>query len=231
VPLIALLAALPLAAQDLPRPPRKDFARQSAHKVARVEEGTVVVLEIDGRDVPLRLLGVTVQPTESWPTVEAASLQSSQGFLDNLLRDESVYVEYPRDGPKQDDDGRKLAFLYRAPDGLWVNLELVRQGYGRVELADGIEHAELLKRYEESARSAGRGYWKGATTARSNSAESGPTASAKGVAPGSVTVYVTKSGKKYHRASCVHLNNSRKPLSLTEARKQGYEPCSQCKPP
>ena len=46
-----------------------------------------------------------------------------------------------------------------------------------------------------------------------------------------VTVYVTKSGRKYHRGSCGYLSRSKIPISLTEAKKEGYTPCSRCHPP
>lgn len=44
------------------------------------------------------------------------------------------------------------------------------------------------------------------------------------------TVYITDMGNKYHRASCVHLQNSRQPLKKSEAVLQGYEACGVCKP-
>lgn len=49
-------------------------------------------------------------------------------------------------------------------------------------------------------------------------------------APKSVTVYVTKTGKKYHRDGCRYLRQSRIQIELHEARKV-YGPCSVCKPP
>ena len=45
--------------------------------------------------------------------------------------------------------------------------------------------------------------------------------------PQIVTVYVTKTGKKYHRETC---RWGKMPISLAEA-KQGYGPCSRCNPP
>ena len=45
--------------------------------------------------------------------------------------------------------------------------------------------------------------------------------------PQIATVYVTKTGKKYHRETC---RWGKIPISLAEA-KQGYEPCSRCNPP
>ena len=45
-----------------------------------------------------------------------------------------------------------------------------------------------------------------------------------------VVVYVTRTGKKYHRESCSYLRKSKIPMSLSKARGQ-YGPCSRCRPP
>lgn len=45
------------------------------------------------------------------------------------------------------------------------------------------------------------------------------------------TVYVTKSGTKYHREGCSYLSGGRTALGLADAKAQGYSPCSRCKPP
>ena len=44
----------------------------------------------------------------------------------------------------------------------------------------------------------------------------------------SQTVYVTKSGKKYHSASCHYLAKSKIEISLADAQAKGYTPCSVC---
>ncbi|MCY6372482.1 ComEC/Rec2 family competence protein [Clostridium ganghwense] len=44
------------------------------------------------------------------------------------------------------------------------------------------------------------------------------------------TVYVTKTGKKYHRDGCQYLRKSKIPISLDKA-KASYGPCSKCHPP
>lgn len=46
-----------------------------------------------------------------------------------------------------------------------------------------------------------------------------------------VTVYVTKTGKKYHVDGCSSLSKSKIPMSLKEAKKEGYTPCEKCNPP
>jgi len=46
----------------------------------------------------------------------------------------------------------------------------------------------------------------------------------------SQTVYVTKTGKKYHTENCRYLHISSYSISLTDAKEKGYEACSVCKP-
>jgi len=50
-------------------------------------------------------------------------------------------------------------------------------------------------------------------------------------APPEVTVYITRTGKKYHRLDCRYLRRSSTPISLTEAIRRGYTPCKVCEPP
>lgn len=45
-----------------------------------------------------------------------------------------------------------------------------------------------------------------------------------------VTVYITRTGSKYHRAGCRYLSKSMIPISLEEAA-ISYGPCSVCNPP
>lgn len=49
--------------------------------------------------------------------------------------------------------------------------------------------------------------------------------------PDDITVYITKTGSKYHRDGCRHLSQSKISISLQEAKARGFGPCSVCKPP
>jgi curli biogenesis system outer membrane secretion channel CsgG len=44
------------------------------------------------------------------------------------------------------------------------------------------------------------------------------------------TVYVARTGAKYHRDGCRYLRSSRIPMKLKDAAKN-YTPCSVCRPP
>ena len=46
-----------------------------------------------------------------------------------------------------------------------------------------------------------------------------------------VTVYITKTGSKYHSDGCQYLRKSRIAISLDSALAKGYDPCSKCHPP
>ena len=48
--------------------------------------------------------------------------------------------------------------------------------------------------------------------------------------PQAEAVYITRTGKKYHRGSCSALRRSKIPISLAEAKQQ-YTPCRRCNPP
>jgi endonuclease YncB( thermonuclease family) len=111
--------------------PIEDFSKDVAYPVLKVVDGDTVKIDYEGKDTKVRLIGVdtpeTVHPNKP---VEPFGKEAS-AFTKNLLLGESVYLRF--DGNKTDKYGRMLAYLYRAPDGLFVNLEIVRQGYGYAE--------------------------------------------------------------------------------------------------
>lgn len=45
-----------------------------------------------------------------------------------------------------------------------------------------------------------------------------------------VTVHVTATGTKYHRAGCRYLSKSDIPVSHKDAKRRGYTPCKACRP-
>jgi Putative peptidoglycan-binding domain-containing protein len=44
------------------------------------------------------------------------------------------------------------------------------------------------------------------------------------------TVYITRTGSKYHRDGCRYLSRSKIAVKLSEAKREGYTPCSICNP-
>ena len=150
----------------------------------------------------------------------------------------SCYVEYEPDWPLRDREDRFWAYVYRAPDGLFVNLELIRLGYARLSAPEPFEHQKLLRAYELWARKNQKGLWNPdaskpaqgqPTTTRAAEQTLKPPASQP--ATDDVIVYVTEQGHKYHRKECQFVRNGATAITLREAKDKGYTPCSRCKPP
>ncbi len=183
--------------------------------VLRVIDGDTVVVRLNARETTIRLVGVdtpeTVHPDKP---VEAFGWQAS-AFTHKLLDGGYVRVVFPPDHERQDRYGRTLAYLYRQPDDLFVNLEIVKHGYGHAYTRFPFDRLEEFRAAEREAREARRGLW----------------ADQEPVAASGPTVYVAPSGKKYHRAGCPSAGNNPRAVPLSQALAEEYEPCARCDPP
>jgi micrococcal nuclease len=69
-------------------------------------------------------------------------------------------VRLVADVEQRDRYGRLLAYVYREPDGAFVNARLVRDGYARtLTIAPNVAHASELADLARAARRARRGLW------------------------------------------------------------------------
>ena len=195
--------------------PDAEFADDTTFPVLRVIDAATVEIHYEDTPTVVKLIGVKVpeamHPDNSLETARAAAL----AFLHNLLLGESVYLHFEGDASEQ-------AYLYRAPDELFVNLEVVRQGYAQVNAQATFKHLELFVHYEERARTAEKGLW--APTSKLQVVQ--------GILPDDDTqVYVTPSGEKFHRENCVVLKRSKRLSAIRlGVAKQTHTPCSFCKP-
>jgi len=215
--------------------PARDFSASEACAVVRIVDGDTAVLLLDGKSTTVRLIGVdTAETVDPRKPVDAYGKEASR-FLTNLLEGESVYIEYEPTGSHFDMYGRTLAYLYRAPDGLFVNLEIVREGYGHAYTRFPFQYMELFRDYEQRARESQRGLWApdvGPATSPEASTASPAVGKSGSPAQGDdVVVYITSTGSKYHQANCRYLSKSKIPISLKDAKARGLQPCSVCHPP
>lgn len=203
--------------------PTPDFHGQSPLGVARIWDDLSVVVRDGDAERAVRLIGVRIDADEDRTRIRPV--------LEGLLLGESVFlVAGAQPGP----DGAEApqpAYVFRAPDGLFVNLELIRQGAARVQTRPVFEHRELFRHYEGRARAAQKGLWSPRPAAvAAPGASSNVPATEQAAGGGEDTVYVTRTGTKYHRAGCQHLSKSSSPIKLADARR-GYQPCKVCRPP
>ena len=134
--------------------PKFDFSKMKVREVSGI---------VDGDSVELVLVGTTTM-TATLAGVAAKNKYEEDGkkacdFLCNMLKGESVYIMRPKSGEKGKPCRKNAYYLFRAPDGLFVNLEVVRQGYGIASLSESTEHRDVFDHYQKDAIESGRGQW------------------------------------------------------------------------
>lgn len=143
--------ALPLSLDEL--------RTRLPYAVAEVVDGDTIKVTVGGQAEPVRLIGVdtpeTVHPTQP---VEAFGREAS-AFTKSLLDGHKVWLEYDGPQPARDRYGRLLAYVYRVPDGVLVNLEIIRAGFGEAYVQYPFRFMELFRAVEREARAASRGLW------------------------------------------------------------------------
>lgn len=268
---LALLAGSAGAAQDaagpaLPRPPQRTFEDQPAYRVIRVIDGDALIIQMGDKQKQIGLVGCGLP--QARPAADAA-----KRFLANLLEGESIYLEYEAEWHDTEQVGRDWAYVYRAPDGLFVNFEIVRQGYTRVRADQPFAAVALFRAYEQRARELRKGMWGAAPTAGDDRSPGRTVVTAKGEEPApkaasgkeaetgkprppaaengggakpgekggesgaasaadeSTMVFITRTGKCYHRSDCEHVKKSGRQITLKEAKEKGLSPCQTCDPP
>ncbi len=81
----------------------------------------------------------------------------ARAFVEKTLRGHAVRLEY--DWERKDRYGRTLAYVYRDPDGLFVNAALLKEGYGFAFTKFPFKHMEEFRRLEREARESRTGFW------------------------------------------------------------------------
>ena len=136
--------------------------------VSHVSDGDTLVLD-DGQKV--RLIGVdtpemsdmsrnrqsAVRYHVSADTVRQFAVKAKE-FSREQVEGRQVRLEY--DWQHSDKYGRTLAYVYREPDGLFLNAELLRQGYAFAYRVFPFKYLEQFSEYSQEAQTQKKGLWK-----------------------------------------------------------------------
>src|SRR3954469_11456806 len=98
--------------------------------VTRVVDGDTIHVALGGRDEKVRYIGVDTPETHKPGTPVQCFGPAASAFNARLLEGRSVRLR--TDAESRDRYGRLLAYVYRRPDGLFVNAELVGRGFATV---------------------------------------------------------------------------------------------------
>ncbi len=137
--------------------PKIELTDQPIYPVAGAVDGDTVELVIDGKKALVGLIGVQApKPGNIRPAPVSLALLATES-LDQLIHGQKVWALIESD--KVDRNKRKMAYLFRVPDGLFVNLEMIRQGTCRAYTRFPFEHKDLFKAYEKQAKRRKVGLW------------------------------------------------------------------------
>ena len=155
---VATFALAPKAVA-LPTLKKPDFSRQVAFEVIRVIDGDTILVKTDTGSSRVRLIGVDTPETfhPSKP-IEYYGKEASL-FLTNFLKGERVYLLYEGEKASTDKYNRVLSYIYRTPDGLFANAEIIRQGYGRAYTRFPFKYKAEFRQLEQFAKQAKKGLW------------------------------------------------------------------------
>lgn len=218
-------------------------------KVVRIIDADSVLIRVQGTTKRYQLIGVDApQYDPSDRTPQHFALESRR-FIDQLLLFEKVFIQFD---PVSDRDpaNRLSVYVFRAPDITLVNIELVRQGYAKHDPRFGSLYLDSFEYYHNHAKQISRGIWdpnapvyelEPYPTESTTSSPSQPTPTttttpapivtplSTSTADSSNTVYITKSGKSYHKEGCQYLSASSSATTRDKV-KSTHKPCKVCKP-
>jgi len=127
-------------------------------RVLGVVDGDTVKVRLGGREETVRYIGVDTPETKRPGTPVQCFGPAASAANARLVEGERVRVE--RGVEERDRYGRLLGYVYRRSDGLFVNPELVRDGYARARAyAPNTRYAAEFAALAEAAREGERGLW------------------------------------------------------------------------
>jgi micrococcal nuclease len=131
-----------------------------AATVTRVVDGDTIKVSVDGRKDTVRYIGMdtpeSVKPNTPVQCYAEIASHENARLLPPGQRVKLVVGDEPRDRY-----GRLLAYVYRSPDGLFVNAQLLRGGFAHtLTIAPNDRLAPRFAQLEEQARNSGRGLWR-----------------------------------------------------------------------
>lgn len=127
--------------------------------VMEVVDGDTVVVEMAGRTERVRLIGIDT-PEATGGILPAECYGDEATAYTSSLLPAGTEVRVTRDIEPRDRYDRLLAYVHRAPDGVFVNLEIAANGYAEALIIEpNTIHADAFYAAAARARNQGLGLW------------------------------------------------------------------------
>lgn len=127
-----------------------------AAQVRRVIDGDTIEVVMNGKVYTVRYIGMDTPETVAPGTPVQWMGSEATAANKKLVENKTVYLE--KDVSETDRYGRLLRYVY--VNALFVNAELVRQGYAQVSTyPPDVKYQSLFLQMQQEARNSGRGLW------------------------------------------------------------------------
>lgn len=128
------------------------------YEVVRIVDGDTVIVNINGKDEKLRMIGVdTPESVHNDLEKNVPYGKVSFDYTKDMLEGREVWLEM--DVEERDRYGRLLAYVYL--DGEMFNRMLLEEGHATIiTVPPNVKYAEEFEAIQEEARREGRGLWK-----------------------------------------------------------------------
>jgi micrococcal nuclease len=163
--LVALAAALALgacaddAAVTTPSTGAPTAPSEPNATVERIVDGDTLVADVDGVRERVRLLGIDTPESVAENRPDQCYGEEASDHLASLLPP-GTPITLILDEETRDQYDRLLAYVVRSADGLFVNLDLLEQGYAGVLIyAPNDHYDDRFRDAERAAAAAGVGLW------------------------------------------------------------------------
>ena len=184
-------------------------------KTIKIINGTTIEADINGKVEKVKLAGIgMIKKTEGKQTIDYEN--ETKLFIQKHLGGKNIMLTRDSKLPDKDKNGNLLRYVYFGRNKFF-NQFMIKQGYALTDTSEGFDLIAKFKETEKLAKDSKTGIW-GIVFVKQS-------------ASGDVTVYISKSGIKYHKQSCRSVKKSSTVIKLKEARVKGYLPCKACKPP
>ena len=130
-----------------------------------VIDGDTIDVLVDGDQERVRLTGIDTpevarEATETRPSRPGECFGEEATEFTRGLLPVGTPVRLERDVVGRDDFGRLLAYVYRASDGIFVNYEIVRQGYAQpLTIPPNVTFSDLMVQAARDAEAVDAGLW------------------------------------------------------------------------
>ena len=153
-----LVASCEAGATSSPTTPPTGAVEPNA-TVDYIVDGDTIDVVIDGRVERVRLIGIDTPETKRPDTEVECYGPEATAYITSLLP-VGTPIRLERDTVNRDDFGRLLGYVYRADDGIFVNYEIVRQGFAQpLTIEPNTSHAELIVDASRAAEQSDLGLW------------------------------------------------------------------------